>query len=262
MTQVGALATARFAVASWLLSFVLTLALAGPVVAETSPVFPALTGRVVDDAGIIDPARHAAITKQLADYEAKTTDQIVVVTLKSLQGTTIEEFGYRLGRSWQIGQAGKNNGALLIVAPNERKVRIEVGYGLEGTLTDAIARVIIDTAILPKFRTKDFAGGIAAGVDAIIDVLTHDDSEWKARAVAPPPEPDWVGLVIVGAIIVIIVIVFILSAHGGGPPARGRSRDFVVGSGASSGGSWSGGSGGGFSGGGGSFGGGGSSGDW
>ncbi len=96
--------------------------------------FPSLTGRVVDEAGLLDAAKRAEIEAKLAALEAKTTDQFVVVTLRSLQGRTIEEYGYRLGRSWAIGQKDKNNGVLLIVAPNERKVRIEVGYGLEGTL--------------------------------------------------------------------------------------------------------------------------------
>ena len=97
--------------------------------------FPALSGRVVDEANVLDRATRTALAQKLADLEAKTTDQLVVVTLKSLQETSIEDFGVQLGRHWRIGQQGKNNGALLIVAPNERKVRIEVGYGLEGTLT-------------------------------------------------------------------------------------------------------------------------------
>ena len=99
--------------------------------------FPTLSGRVVDEANILDASTRAALTEKLAALEAKTTDQLVVVTLKSLQGTSIEDFGYQLGRHWKVGQQGKNNGVLLIVAPSERKVRIEVGYGLEGTLTDA-----------------------------------------------------------------------------------------------------------------------------
>src|SRR3984957_9042088 len=109
--------------------------------------FPALSGRVVDEAGILDAAARAALTQSLADLEQKTTDQLVVVTLKSLQGTSIEDYGYQLGRRWQIGQKEKNNGVLLIVAPSERKVRIEVGYGLEGTLTDAISKLIIEDSI-------------------------------------------------------------------------------------------------------------------
>ena len=150
--------------------------------------FPLLGGRVVDQAGILDQATRAALTEKLAALEAKTTDQLVVVTLKSLQGTSIEEFGVALGRRWQVGQKDKNNGALLIVAPNERKVRIEVGYGLEGALTDAVTRLIIENAIVPRFRAGDFAGGITRGVDDIVSVLTGDAEEWKRRA-AQRPDP-------------------------------------------------------------------------
>ena len=116
--------------------------------------FPVLSGRVVDEAGILDAPARAALTQSLADLEQKTTDQLVVVTLKSLQGTSIEDYGYQLGRRWQIGQKDKNNGVLLIVAPNERKVRIEVGYGLEGTLTDAVSKLIIENSILPRFQGR------------------------------------------------------------------------------------------------------------
>jgi uncharacterized protein len=246
---------ARLAAAAWLA--LMTFALAGPALAELA--LPALTGRVVDQAGIIDATRHATIAQQLAELEAKTTDQMVVVTLASLQDTTIEEFGVRLGRFWQIGQKGKNNGVLLIVAPNERKVRIEVGYGLESVLTDAVARTIIDVAIRPKFRAGDFSGGIAAGVDAILNVLTHDDSEWKARAAATPEQDAWIPLVFFAVVVVFIIIVMVQTIRGG-PHHRGGN--FVIGPGSSSWSSGGGSSDSGFSGGGGSFGGGGSSGDW
>ena len=118
---------------------------------------------------------------------SKTSDQLVVVTLKSLQGTSIEDFGYQLGRHWQVGQKGKNNGVLLIVAPNERRVRIEVGYGLEGTLPDAVFKLIIENSIIPRFRANDFPGGIVRGVDDIISILTGDAEEWKRRAVDSRP---------------------------------------------------------------------------
>src|SRR6516162_1171382 len=123
--------------------------------------FPELTGRVVDDAGILDPATKAGLERKLAEFETKTTGQLVVVTLKSLQGTSIEDYGYQLGRHWQIGQKEKNTGALLIVAPNERKVRIEVGYGFEGTLTDAVSKlktvVVVKTAVETLFKElKDY----------------------------------------------------------------------------------------------------------
>src|SRR6202022_2292700 len=173
---------------------------------------PALSGRVVDQAGVLDQATRAALSQKLADLEAKTTDQLVVVTLKSLQGTSIEQLGVELGRRWQIGQKDKNNGVLLIVAPGERKVRIEVGYGLEGTLTDAIARLIIENAIIPRFRANDFPGGITRGVDDIIQVLTGDAAEWKQRAAhRPDPTPSWGTMLIVllamGAFFVVFIMI-------------------------------------------------------
>ena len=146
------------------------------------PTFPSLTGRIVDEAHILDPSARSEVERKLADLESKTGRQLVVVTLNSLQGYEIEDYGYRLGRAWGIGQKGSNNGALLIVAPNEHRVRIEVGYGLEGTLTDAVSRLIIENAILPRFRTNDFAGGIQRGVDDIIQVLTGDAEDFKRRA--------------------------------------------------------------------------------
>jgi len=130
--------------------------------------FPKLTGRVVDNAGILSLKTKEKLTKILKNFETKTTDQIVVVTLKSLQGTSISDFGYQLGRYWGIGQKSKNNGVLLIIAPNEKKVRIEVGYGLEGTLTDAISSVIIHRKIIPYFKKGDFDKGVMEGTKAIL----------------------------------------------------------------------------------------------
>ena len=193
-----------------------------------------------------------------------------MVTLKSLGGYDISDYGFQLGRAWGIGQKGKNNGVILIVAPNERDVRIEVGYGLEGDLTDAVTRLIIENAILPKFRAGDMAAGIAAGVDDIIKVLSGDAATYKERAAKEQKDfsakrPDSQG----GggfAVILFIFILFIVFSRigrwwwpwlflGGG----GRGGWSSGGGGWSSGG---GGGGGGFSGGGGSFGGGGASGRW
>src|SRR5215468_6497008 len=175
----------------WCLDFgrrgaILGLLLSVVAFAAYALTFPELTGRVVDDAGILDPATKAGLERKLAEFETKTTGQLVVVTLKSLQGTSIEDYGYQLGRHWQIGQKEKNTGALLIVAPNERKVRIEVGYGFEGTLTDAVSRLIIENAIIPRFRVNDFAGGINRGVDDIIQAVSVDSEEWKTRAKQRP----------------------------------------------------------------------------
>lgn len=133
--------------------------------------FPSLSGRVVDEANILTSAQKQQLTDQLEALEKQTSDQVVVVTLKSLQGNTIEVFGYRLGRHWKIGQKDKNNGVLLIVAPKEHKVRIEVGYGLEGTLTDGLSKMIIDNDIVPSFKRGNMQEGIIKGTRSILDVL-------------------------------------------------------------------------------------------
>ena len=138
--------------------------------------FLSLSGRTVDEADLLSPEQETELSQMLELHEQATTNQVVVVTLPSLQGVTIEDYGYQLGRHWGIGREGKDNGVLLIVAPKQRKVRIEVGYGLEGQLTDALAKTIIEAAVLPLFRRDDYAGGIEAGVEGIIDVLTGEYS--------------------------------------------------------------------------------------
>src|SRR5262245_44875320 len=268
---------AALCAAAWLAAWLATwLALVAPAAAALD--FPALTGRVVDEAGILDQATIAELTTKLADLEAKTTDQLVVVTLKSLRGTSIEDYGYQLGRQWKIGQKDKNNGALLIVAPADRKVRFEIGYGLEGTLTDAIGRFIIETSILPRFRANDFPGGIKRGVDDAILVLTGNASEWKDMAQTrfgrgasqPGDDIPWVPLIFV-VVVIFIVLYSIVARENAAQARRGRGggSPWVVGfptgwsSSAWGGGGFAGGGGGGgFSGGGVSFGGGGASGSW
>ncbi|WP_455209098.1 TPM domain-containing protein [Kaarinaea lacus] len=138
---------------------------------QAAPTFPELSGRVVDLADLLPPQTESQLTRTLADHEQATTNQVVVVTLKSLQGYTIEDYGYQLGRHWGIGQEQRNNGVLLIVAPVEKKVRIEVGYGLEGTLTDALSHNIIQTIILPQFRKNNYETGIVQGTTAILAAL-------------------------------------------------------------------------------------------
>jgi uncharacterized protein len=256
------------------IALVVALIAFGAVAFAQSPTFPALTGRVVDGAGLLDATTRAQLEKTLADLEARTTDQLVVVTLASLQGTSIEDYGYRLGRNWQIGQKDKNNGVLLIVAPNERKVRIEVGYGLEGTLTDAISSFIVQNSILPRFRAGDFTGGIRRGVEDIVQVLSGDAEEYKERAARATQRSMSPEEALVTAFLLFIALLIVMNVLGGllsrgsraAPGARRRSGRWgdsipiIIGP---SGGGWSGGSsGGGFSGGGGSFGGGGSSGSW
>ena len=160
---------------------VVCVALLGALVAAFALSFPPLSGRVVDQANIIPADTRSAITSKLADLEAKSGIQLVVATVTSLEGQEIEPYANELFRTWGLGQKEKNNGVLLLVAPNEHRVRIEVGYGLEGTLTDALSKVIITNAITPRFKADDFGGGIARGVDDIITVLSTDSSEWQQR---------------------------------------------------------------------------------
>jgi uncharacterized protein len=264
---------------AFLLLLALLLCIAPAFAAD--PTYPALSGRVVDDANIIAPDARQHIADKIKAHEDKTSDQIVVATVPSLQGLTIEDFANGLFRHWQLGQKAKNNGVLLIVAPKERKVRIEVGYGLEGALTDALSKVIITTAIAPKFKTGDFAGGIEAGVDAIVTILAGDAEEWQRRAEVRSDESspvEDIAVLVAMVLIFLFIVAFLrgLSQQGNGV-RRHRTRDgrWIVlppsssgwgsGSGWGGGGGWSSGggfSGGGFSGGGGSSGGGGASGDW
>jgi uncharacterized protein len=135
---------------------------------------PVLTGRVVDLANLIPVEVETQLTAKLAALESDTTDQVVVVTVPSLNNETIETFGLRLGNSWRVGQTNVNNGVLFIVAPTERKVRIEVGLGLENILTDDMSARIIQNEILPAFKAAKMLDGIVAGTDRIDAVLRAD----------------------------------------------------------------------------------------
>jgi uncharacterized protein len=231
--------------------------------------FPPLTGRVVDSANIIPQPVSDRIAAKLASLEAKSGIQLVVATVKSLEGDDIEPYANALFRAWKLGEKQNNNGVLLLVAPNEHKARIEVGYGLEGTLTDALSKIIITNAMAPRFKAGDFGGGIERGVDDIITVLTTDSSEWEKRPQLRIVRQDttldalgpWIALGL------FVFIFFWLTP----PSQRGNLLSFLLGMLMSSsrgggyrggsGGGWSDG-GGGFSGGGGSSGGGGASGSW
>ena len=222
---------------------------------------PALTGRIVDQANVIPADTRNAIEPKLVDLEAKSGIQLVVATVTSLEGQEIEPYANELFRSWKLGEKTKNNGVLLLVAPNERRVRIEVGYGLEGTLTDALAKVIITNAIAPRFKTGDFGGGISRGVDDIITVLTTDASEWQKRPslrLDNQQTRDPVNWLIIAGLIALVTLLIV------SPGFRWFFLNVVLNILLNSGGSGSSGSsgGGGFSGGGGSSGGGGASGSW
>jgi uncharacterized protein len=233
-----------------------------PAAALAAPAFPPLTGRVVDQANILPADVEAELDAKLAALEAKTTDQVVVVTLPSLGDYDIADYGYQLGRHWQIGQKGLNNGVMFIIAPNERKVRFEVGYGLEPVLTDALSSVILQTEVLPRFRENDYAGGVRAGVDALVTQLSmpREDAIARAKAaVKPKAKVNPVAMLFIGFIVFFVLMSFL------GALGRGRRRHggdgllpILIWSALSS----SGRGGGGWGGGGGSFGGGGASGGW
>ena len=268
----------RLLAALWLAALVCAL----PATAQT---FPPLTGRVVDNANLLDPAQETALTAKLAAVEANTGRQFVVATFPSLQGRTIEDFGYRLGREWKIGDEQRDDGVLLLVAPNEKKVRIETGYGARVFLTDAVSSVIIRNSILPKFKAGDMGGGIVAGADAIISTLQLPPAEAARRAKeigAAEAQRNTRGGFNPFPIMLMVVLFFIVVGSiarraGGRRYRRGRggidpmvvlwgldalSRSGGSGWGGGGFGGGGGGFGGGFSGGGGSFGGGGASGGW
>ena len=270
----------------WLAALVIAVSLATAAAAQN---LPRLTGRVVDQADLLPPAQEAALSARLESLERTTSRQLVVVTIPDLQGYTIEDFGFRLGEAWRIGDREADNGAILLIAVADRKMRIEVGDGLEPILTDAMSGLIIRTTIRPRFQAGDYVGGINAGVDAIIAQLQAPPEVAEQRAIdaanaehdrsrnggsgSPFPLLFWL-------IILFFVIIPLLRSGFRGRRYRGRRRGFggpVViwgpgwGGGSSRGwGGWGGGGssggggfgGGGFSGGGGSFGGGGASGGW
>ena len=250
---------------------------AGPALAD--PKFPPLTGRVVDNAHVLSADTVQKLDGELANLEQQTGHQLVVATVPDLQGYEIEDFGYQLGRTWQIGRKGQNDGVIFLIAPKERKVRIEVGYGLEPVLTDALSNVILQRKVLPAFKAGHMEQGVIDGTAAIVGQLALPDDQAKSNVAqaaqvqaahrqaasdGPPP---------IGVIFAIIVVIWIVSAlfrgrrqYGGGGGlwwllpllmSSGSRRG-----GWGGGGGFGGGGGGGFSGGGGSFGGGGSSGSW
>lgn len=263
--------------AGLILALLAFFVLAAPV--SAAPTFPKLTGRVVDDAHILSPQIQAQLTGELAALEQKTSRQLVVVTLPTLQGYDIADYGYQLGRAWGIGQKGTNNGALFIVAPGDRKVRIEVGYGLEGVLTDAMTSIILQRAVLPRFKAGDMPGGVVAGTAALVEQMGLDTSTAEQRAAQASddvradqrsaggsgrhgsPLSALVVFLVLGFVVLSVMRgggfggflggMFLGSLLGGG----GRYRDDDWGGGGGGGGGFGGG-------GGGSFGGGGSSGSW
>ncbi len=247
------------------LALALLAALAvAPATGAAEPSFPALTGPVVDQAAILSPTTEQALDAELRAHQTAHGAQVVVVTLATLDGREIADYGYKLGRHWGIGDAKRDDGALLIVAPNERAVRIEVGRGLEGTLTDALSRIIIEREILPRFKQGDFDGGVRAGVTAILATIS-------GQPYTPPSKREFPIVVLVLIVVgLALFLVFMLklgaasmgnnygSGWGGGRGGWGGGSGGFRGGGGFGGGGFGGGGGGG----GGGFNGGGASGRW
>ena len=227
-----------------------------PVFALEVPERP--DGRVSDQTGTLSRGEIAALDQKLAAFERQTTNQIAVLLIPSLAGDNLEDYSIRLGEKWKIGQKGKNNGAILLVVKNDRKLRIEVGYGLEGTLPDALAGSIIRNEIAPPFKEGQLYRGIDAGVTAIMAATKGEYKAPKKRAHRSQGIP-WLAFLpflFVLAIFAVNLMGRKRHYHSGG------SRGWSSGGGFFGGGFSGGDSGGGFSGGGGDFGGGGASGDW
>ena len=280
----------RWGNAVGLLLAALVMVLAAPVAAQT---FPQLTGRVVDQANLLRPEQELDIKSKSEALYAQTGRQFVVATVSSLEGRTIEDYGYRLGRHWKIGDVKRDDGVILLVAPKEKKVRIETGYGARVFLTDAISSLIINQHILPRFKAGDMGGGIVAGADQIVKTMSLPPAEAQKQADRVQQEqvqrrrdgPNLMPMIFWGMVILFVILP--LLRRGGGRRYRGRGRHRgggvdpwvvlwglnAISQASRGGGGWGGGGGfggfggggggfGGFSGGGGSFGGGGASGGW
>jgi uncharacterized protein len=239
------------------------LAISASMPARADLTFPAFSNIVVDEADVLPDEAERALIAKLKGFQDRSGHQFAVATVPSLQGTSVEDFGNQLFRAWKIGDAKRNDGVLLLVAPNERKVRIEVGYGLEGDLTDLVSGFIIRNAILPRFKAGDIPGGIDRGVDDVIAVFSGQADDYKARAAetADDEMPIETKIFLI-VFCLIFFFIFIQAFRRGGRGGR-RSSPWIVGGPGWGGGGGGGGFGGGFGGGGGgSSGGGGASGGW
>jgi uncharacterized protein len=228
-----------------------------------APTIPSLSSEVVDSAKIFQPSEAAGLRAAIADLNATKNIQLVVVTVPELGGNAIEDYALQIAETWKLGKKGEDRGVVLLIAHQDRRMRFEVGYGLEGELTDIVTKRILSDVITPEFRKARYAAGVGAGVEAVRAVLS---GEWvppkkKGRQSLPVP----IGLLILGAVGFLLLMLL----SGGAPPGRGWSsghrnsdRFGGWGGGGGFGGGGFGGGGGGFSGGGGGFGGGGSSSSW
>jgi uncharacterized protein len=243
---------------------------------------PPLEGRVNDRAGVLSPDARQQLEQKLAHYEQSSGHQFVVLTLKTLSGDVLEDFSIRVAQAWKLGKKGKDDGLLLLVVTDDRKARVEVGYGLEGNITDAFSSRVIRNLLAPAFRKGDYAGGIDQGLSALMVAASDGQVELPDSAAREPrrqPSPGGVlgaivaflalGPLFIGLFVALRLMNRSGRGHGFGGPAAWSSHSWSSGYGGYGGGGFGGGSrgggfggGGGFSGGGGSFGGGGASGSW
>ncbi len=227
--------------------------------AWADPSFPPLTAPIVDAANVLDATARTVIENRLRDYETSSHHQVAVATVPSLEGYDIRDYGNRLFRFWALGDKQRNDGVLVLVAPTEHKVSIEVGYGLEGDLTDAMSRLIIENAMVPRFKAGDYVGGIHAGLDDIEKVVGGQGSQVVERVQNQSVTNNSISDNL-PFIIIFLVVGFILIRASGGRAIIIPGGGFSSGGFGGGGGGFSGG--GGWSGGGGSSGGGGASGGW
>jgi uncharacterized protein len=217
-----------------------------------------------DDAGLVSAAEARRLDQKLRQLDEETSTQIVVAVFPKLPSPSLEDFTVRTAESWRVGRQELDNGAIFFVFVEDRAMRIEVGYGLEGALPDALARRILDGEVVPRFRDGDWAGGLDAGIDAVVAAVR---GEYTAPAPETPEGPSLAAILIVVALVIVFLLLVRFAAPGhpgrtyGG---RGWRRDSSHWGGGrwGGGGTWGGGAGGGFMGGGGSFGGGGASSSW
>ena len=245
------------------------LAVSAPgVVSAALPLPPPPDRRVSDFAGALSPADRDRLETRLAERERAGRNQVVVAIFRSLEGESLEDYSIRLAEKWKIGQKGLDNGVIFLIFLQDRKMRIEVGYGLEGVLTDAISSSILSQVVAPHFREGRVADGIAAGLDAIDAAIK---GEYRADARRASPRGGSVPALIPLGFTLLVILGIVLSAQRNAVRARrngwtggsgGWGGGPFIGGGGFGGGGGGGSSGGGFSGGGGSFGGGGSSGSW
>ena len=193
-------------------SFVLACVLTSPLTSLSFALdVPPLTGRVVDLAHVLPPDTVESLSARLKAHEETTSNQVTVLVLPSLEEEPLESFSHRVATTWRLGQKGTDNGVLFLVAMKERKIRIEVGYGLEGALTDARSAQIIRREIVPRFRAGDAPGGIAAGVDAILKTI--EGTYQVSDKTAPGLDSDAMGQVVVAVIVGLIVGLGLMSVH-------------------------------------------------